>query len=149
MVHNVNLSNAFSYSWLNFGNGIMGGYSLEQLPHKRRERLPTEPGPTGPTATWDSQYSIASAGSTSNSVFSGRHTASTSSSLVINSLGGSSISSTSPLNASPIKSPPSSHIEVVDDLDPNRRKHIRYKCQKWICLYNCILFIVNCFTLTL
>ncbi|CAL8071369.1 unnamed protein product [Orchesella dallaii] len=95
--------------------------SLEQLPPKRRERLPTEPGPAGPTTTWDLQYSTGSATSTSNSIFSsGRHAASTSSSLVISSVGGSSLNGTSPLSASPIKSPPSSHVEVVDELDPNR-----------------------------
>ena len=82
-------------TWFTFGIG----HSLEQLPSKRRERLPTEPGTgTVPTPTWDSTASVMS------------YTAGV-------GVGGYS----TPLMSSPIKSPPSNSHSETDDLDPAHR----------------------------
>ncbi|XP_035708630.1 kinase suppressor of Ras 2 isoform X1 [Folsomia candida] len=109
-VKDMNLMNAFSTPWLNLSIGITMGYSLDQLPAgKRRERLPTEPGPGVATSTWDPSSATPS---TSNAC-----SVSASVSSVNNSMGGYA----SPSSASPIKSPPlHHHIDIGDELDPHK-----------------------------
>lgn len=123
-VKDMNLMNAFSTPWLNLSIGITMGYSLDQLPAgKRRERLPTEPGPGVATSTWDPSSATPS---TSNAC-----SVSASVSSVNNSMGGYA----SPSSASPIKSPPlHHHIDIGDELDPHKSKN----CFYFIYLPKCI-----------
>jgi len=135
----MNTMNAFSTPWLNLGLGITMGYSLEQLPSKRRERLPTEPGPGGPVSTWDSTLSnhhtnnshssANNVPSTSlSSMYAGSSSVTTSVTSATggySSMGGGGGGCSSPLLSSPIKSPPVPshphiHGDIGDDLDPHK-----------------------------
>jgi hypothetical protein len=139
------MMNAFSTPWLNLSLGITMGCSLEQLPSKRRERLPTEPGPGGPVSTWDStlsshhnhhNHSSSTASNANNIPFSSMCAGSSSVTTSITSASGGGCGSfsgggySSPLLSSPIKSPPLSshphiHGDMNDDLDPHKSNYLK------------------------